>query len=395
VKNGAAPNEPDGSGRAQATAEADLSSWEQIREVVSARAKAFARNGGSKDFLDPLAKMLGSVVARKHAEIDGRLAEREGEIHRTIDMVPARTEMLEQAAKAQDRTTDDLKAELPDLEQRVRELQEQEESLPAGQRSARLVGKEAVTAATATGLGDAAAFVLTINAIGGQLWLRVSIAVTIALVLNVGVLASARTLAGIWRMLGDSSTAVRVGLASCVTLLLGFLLYRALETAGEFRQHALINITQGLPSNPTFLVWVGLTGAFSGTIALGWWHYASEGDRLARHRRKLEAKLEGVRGAIASSLDAAGKMRDKVFEILAEAERLKSEVKRLPAVAAKLKDAERAEGDAAAAAAEAAFAEGVQQRINAEESKSDPTRTIDDETQHEIDELLKDIFGDD
>jgi hypothetical protein len=367
-------------------------------QLLCQRAYFFALEGGKKKkrlFGEEgrLRRLVNAWVREREAEIDQRGHEREAALQRDIKTAPLRARTSVKAARAQDRRTAAIDQEIVAIDERIDRLVAEEESLSPGQRSGRLVGKEAVAAATATGLGDGAAFVLTIGGVGGPLWLRIAIALTLALVLNVGVMVAGRTVAAMWRMLSDTSLLARSPLVAGVIATLGFLLDRALESAGDFRHHALQNLDKGVATDPHFLVWVGLTGAFAATIALGWWHYASEGDRLIRQRRGLEATRSGLETQRENSTRMAKALRDKAIEVLTQAKRAEAELPVLPKQLADLKAAQRAQGDEFLAAAEEAFGRGKARRRAIEASRRESEAAMDPETEAVIDEAIKDILG--
>jgi hypothetical protein len=267
----------------------DVSRW---RQLVWKTAYRYALDGGKRRQLlgtaGSLTKLLRAVEERATASIDRLGHQRRLELERRIGSSGARAKAAVDLSQVQDRKAKKLHERIDALDGEIACVAEAEEQLTPGQRRGRLVGREAVAAVAATGLIDASAFVLTINGLGGSLWLRLSIAVSIALALNVAVLALGRTLVDIWRMWNRASGLRRALVVGGGLGMLGFFLVRALISAGEFRQHALPDLDRGVPTDPHFLVWVGLTGTFGATVALGWWRYSTEGDRLMRRRRKLE-----------------------------------------------------------------------------------------------------------
>jgi hypothetical protein len=371
--------------------------WDRLRQLLSERAYYFALDGGTTAELfgktGSLTNLVDALVAKKQADIASRGQEQEAELQHAIQTSAIRSRAALDASRAQDEVTARLDAQIADLDRHIRHVGEEEDRLPAGQRSARIVGKEAGAAAVATGLGDGATLILTISSTTGPLWLRLVIAVTIALVLNVAILAVARMVTGAWRMLSTASKLVRASVLAGAVGMLGLLLYGALETAGDFRAHALVNPEHVVATDLRFLVWVGLTAAWGAILALAWWHYASEGHRLARRRHALEVERGGVTKQRLDSVNTGNRLREKALEIVAEAQNAKSALAGVPDVVASLQAAHAAEGDVALGIARQRFAEGKRERSSSEKSKLKSPETIDPETEREIDNLIKEIFG--
>lgn len=142
-----------------------------------------------------------------------------------------------------------------------------------------------VATAVAVGVADASAFVLTINAIGGALWLRILTSISIALVFDMVLWLVARTIAGSRQWRGVMRARVIIGLGLWTTL-------AALVGLSSFRAYHLDALEKGLPTDPGFLVWVGLAAlvAVVGVAAVQS-HCATVADRAAERARKLESQV--------------------------------------------------------------------------------------------------------
>jgi hypothetical protein len=381
--------------------ERDAVAWPGIedqpgfRKTLWRRAYEFALHGGGwKELIGEqggLSVVIEARVEQLSAIVKQREAERITQLERTIQSSRTRADEQIEEARAQDRLAEATGERIEALEIELEEIEEDERRLKPGQRSGRLIGKEAATAACATGLADASALLLTINGIGGALWLRLFVAATLALALNVAVMAAARTLAGLWLMVSDSTRGVRVGLATVTLGVLCVLVVGSLLSAGNFRREALLNLDQGLPADPRFLVWIGITAAYSATLALGWWHYSSEGDRLARQRRKVESQRDRFEQAQRRCEDAARDASRQVFQVLVEGKNARSDLDLLPAKTDHLIEEQHAEGKALIGIAKDGFSAGKRRRAEIERLHRRPP-TIDREMERAVDKAIEEIL---
>jgi hypothetical protein len=253
------------------------------------------------------------------------------------------------------------------------------------------VGKEAAAAACATGLADAAALLLTINGLGGALTLRLFVAATLALALNVGVMAAGRTLAGLWLIVRNSTSSARSVLVAGSLGVLCVLIAGSLISAGKFRHAALLNLDKGLPADPRFLVWIGLTAAYSASLALAWWHYSSVGDRLARKRRKLERRRDRLEQAQERCESTAAAARDAVFRVLVEGKHARSDLDRLGEKTEQLVREQVAEGVACRGIAKDGFSAGAQRRAHIE-ARRPVKRTIEPDVEKAVETAIEEIL---
>jgi hypothetical protein len=374
---------------------ADLDEVEHARQKVWWRSKIFARNGGAKEELldgsGALTQVIRSIVNKRIARIQQSAFRRRQELTRTIESSNLRSKAQLSESHECDKRTYELAKHADALNKDIGEVKEAYDRLPPGRRGARLVGKEAIAAATSTGLADGTAFVLTINGLGGALLLRLAIALTLALALNVSVMALARSVAGLWTML--QSKWLRIGGVIGALGVQGGLITGALVGAGDFREHALTNLDKGLPTDPRFLVWVGLAAAFGATMALASWHYAGEGDRLIRRMRALEARRDEVEQAQQRSQQAAMRAKNRAYEIVHEAQAASAALDELPGEVACSIAQEVAERETLAGLAKQGFAEGEQERKNVEESRRQAPVTAGADTAREIDEAINKILA--
>lgn len=372
----------------------NLEDRDRQRQLVTEHGLEGGRMGVQEETLlgpsGSLKDIIEGFVHSAQARIDEWWANREAALNQIVARAPIRKEQFVSEGKANDKKIDALAARIDALADRIQRAEAEEQQLSPGQRSGRLVGKEAFVAATATGLGDGSAFVLTLNGIGGELWLRISLAVTLALILNVAIMAAGRTVAAVWRMLDDASRIVRLPLAGGALATLGFLVDRALVTAGAFRHDALVNLENGIATNPAFLVWVAVTGAFGATIALGWWHYASEGDRLVRQRRRLERDRDRLVGERTEAEKVSEELRAEAFAVAEAAREAQQELATLDRRVSSLKAAERAEGDTLFAMAREAYAKGAKERVDAEPEHA---VTFEPATEAALDRMIHDILA--
>ena len=347
--------------------------------------RLLGRSGWVPPLIDARVEQLVAAARRR-----GR-ARRE-ELERTINSCRTRKDAEVEEAKSQDRRRDEIGRGLRLLEGEFQRLDDEERKLTPGQRSGRLVGKEAVMAGVATGAADGAALMLTLSGLGGALWTRLLVAVTLALALNVAVLASARMVAGLWGMVSKSSRALRVALVGLTLGILSGLVAGSLLSAGAFRRDALLNLDRGLPTDPIFLIWIGGTAAFSATVAVAWWHYSREGDRIARRRRQLERKRGALEQAARAATQAAELARARVYEILRLGDDARSNLNMLPGTIQVIVEQQHAVGKALLPVAKEAYVAGRLERQEAEKAlKREPT--IGTLTERKIDEAIDKILG--
>jgi hypothetical protein len=374
----------------------EIDKAERLRQLIWQRAFYFGLNGGKrKEILGSsgaLTKLIRAMVKKAIATISQRGVERAEELNRTIKSSGTRSKAQVKDAAAHDKRTAALDGQIDEVGADIRQIDADYDALSPGQRSGNIVGKEAFGAAAATGLADGTAFILTLNGIGGALWLRLVIAATLALALNVAVMAAGRTLAGLWVIVRDSSKAVRLSLVTAMLVSLASLIALTLFSAGDFRRDALANLGEGLPADPRFLVWLGVTAAFGSTMTLGWWHYSSDGARLSRRRRKLEAERAQLEQERKKHLAAEVRARDRAFLILADAQTARGDRALLDQMIASQIAQQEAEGEALLEVAKEGFAEGQHARRETAARGRTVPATVDPETERAIDDTIAEIL---
>jgi hypothetical protein len=318
--------------------------------------------GGGKPLTDEIEAHTEARVKREEKKQEKRAAELEGALAAT----PVEVARAQQNVTAQDRRTAELEDEMRETERRKQGIEAEVAQLSPGERAGRRIGVEAVGAWVAAGVADTSAFILTINAVGGALWVRVALAGSIALALNAAVYALARTLAGAWRMMRGMRRRVLVALTGAVVGALALVIVAAFVAAGEFRAVAVDNLDKGLPTDPAFLVWTGLAGALGAVVSLGWWHYSSTGDRLAQRIEQLNANLTSLEIERQASIRLAREWTNRMADAVALAAKLRKELDALPAFYAKEVAAIRAEGHELEARARKAFKKGSDERKDEE-----------------------------
>jgi hypothetical protein len=309
-----------------------------------------------------------------------------------IASIGAGVKKCEVQANGYDQQQTGLQDEVDETKQALAAKRGQVERLPRGQRAGRGAKIEAGVALGVTGIADSGAFILTLNGIGGTMFVRLFIALGVVAALNMAVLAVSRMLEGLWRHVSGGSRWVSAAMIASVMAMLMGAIAKALASAGDYRREATANIAKGFPTNPEFLLWTGLAAALGSTVALALWHYASEGNRLMKQVQKLERSLAALRGRQRELVALAAAARDRAVDLVASGQRMRASLGSLSSELSHQVDELRARSNSLVEMAAIRFEQGRQKRAR---KKEPPPPTFDQELDAWLRGQIDGLGGDD
>jgi len=291
-----------------------------FRQNVSETAKALGLEGIAKKYLfgkgGDLETLVRARSERRVAQQRRLDVERAIQCSKLISTAEGRATAAMERSKLLDARARTVRERLAAARRRREQIEADLAALTQSERGGRHEGKEAAVAAGGVAVMDAATFVLVIDAVGGEEWVRYTIAIALVLTYTVAVVVAGKTLAGAWRRLSRrKSVAVTLGVGALVAL--GVLATATFISLGEFRAEAIVSIDRNTAANPSFLLYGQATAALAAALSFGFLNLSSTGARLRdeiaavdTQARRLDADASSLeREAAAAATDAESIVR--------------------------------------------------------------------------------------